>query len=98
MSGRDGFDRDYFNVYRPHDERLPRLRRQPDSHPIHVTELFTREEKKTSAVHNEVLARGQARNGVMVRLDGPNRPRPALPAARRLPVRPGQIPACPIGA
>lgn len=69
------FERDYFNVYRPRDERLPRLRRQPESQLVHVTELFTREEKKTSAVYNEVLVRGQARNGVMVRLDGPDRSR-----------------------
>ena len=66
------FERDYFNIYHPIDERLPRLRRLPDSQLVHAAELFTCEEQKTSVVYNEVLARGQSRNGVMVRLDGPN--------------------------
>ena len=65
-------ERDYFNFYYPRDERLPRLRRRPDSQLVHVSELFTREEKKTSVVYNEVLVRGQSLNSIMVRLDGPN--------------------------
>ena len=65
-------ERDYFNFYYPIDERIPRLRRLPDSQLVHTAELFTCEERKTSVVYNEVLVRGQSRNGVMARLDGPN--------------------------
>lgn len=65
-------ERDYFNIYYPVDERIPRLRRLPDSQLVRTAELFTCEERKTSVVYNEVLVRGQSRNGVMARLDGPN--------------------------
>ena len=61
----------YFNVYYPHDERLPRLRRLPDSQVVPVAELFTTEERRTSAVYNQVLRWGGAQNGLNTRLDGP---------------------------
>ncbi len=46
------------------------MRRLADAHPVHVTDLYTEEELKTSAAYNEVLARGQTRNSIHVRLDG----------------------------
>ena len=61
----------YFNVYYPHDERLPRLRRLPDSQLVPVAELFTTEERRTSAVYNQALRWGGAQNGLNTRLDGP---------------------------
>ena len=61
----------YFDVYYPHDERLPRLRRLPDSQVVPVGELFTTQERKTSAVYNELLPWGGAQNGLNMRLDGP---------------------------
>ena len=61
----------YFNVYYRHDERLPRLRRLPDSQVVPVADLFTTEERRTSAVYNLALRRGGAQNGLNTRLDGP---------------------------
>ena len=66
------FEREYFAVYHPLDERLPRLRHLPDSQLVHVTDLFTDEELKTSVVYNEVLPLGQTQNSLNMRLDGPN--------------------------
>ena len=65
-------EREYFKTYYRQDERIPRLRRLPDSRLVHITDLYTEEELKTSAAYNEVLARARARNSVNVRLDGPN--------------------------
>ena len=61
----------YFNVYYRQDERLPRLRRLPDSQLVPVADLFTTEERRTSAVYNQALRRGGAQNGLNTRLDGP---------------------------
>lgn len=65
----------YFNAYYPNDERLPRLRRLPDSQVVPVAQLFTSEERKTSAVFNEVLRWGGAQKGLNMRLDGPRKSR-----------------------
>ena len=67
-----GLEREYFDVYYPLDERVPRLRRLPDSRLVHVTELYTDEELKTSPVYNVALRGGHAQNSLNVRLDGPN--------------------------
>ena len=64
------FEREYFRVYYPSDERIPRLRKLPDSRIVHVTDLYTEQERKTSPTYNEVLARG-GQNSLNVRLDGP---------------------------
>ena len=63
-------EREYFRVYHPSDEGLPRLRRLSDSRIVHVTDLYTELERKTSPTYNEALAR-VGRNGLAVRLDGP---------------------------
>ena len=65
-------EREYYEVYYPLDERVPRVRSLPDSELFHITDLCTEEELKTSVVYNEVLVRGHARNAIHVRLDGPN--------------------------
>ena len=65
-------EREYFDVYYPRDERVPRLRQLPDSRLVHVVDLYTDEELKSSPAYNEVLVRGRAQNGLNVRLDGPN--------------------------
>ena len=64
-------ERDYFETYYPLDERVPRLRHLPDSRLVHVADLYTEEEMKTSVAYNEALARGHAQNSISVRLDGP---------------------------
>ena len=65
-------EREYFEVYYPLDERVPRVRYLPDSELFHITDLCTEEELKTSVVYNEQLVRVHARNAIHVRLDGPN--------------------------
>ena len=62
--------REYFRVYYPSDERIPRLRKLPDSRIVHVTDLYTKLERKTSPAYNEALARG-GKDSLNVRLDGP---------------------------
>ena len=64
-------EREYYEVYYPLDERLPRMRHAPDSQLFHVADLLTEEELKTSVTYNELLVRGHARNSINVRLDGP---------------------------
>ena len=61
----------YFENYYALDERVPRVRHLPDSRLVHVSDLYTGEELKTSAAYNEALARGHAQNSISVRLDGP---------------------------
>ena len=61
---RTDLEREYFNVYYPHDERLPRLRRQPDSQLVHVPDLYSDDERKTSFVYNEGLPRLGSQNGL----------------------------------
>ena len=62
--------REYFRVYYPLDERVPRVRHAPDSRLLHVTDLYTEKELKTSAAYNEMLVGTHAGNGIVVRLDG----------------------------
>ena len=65
-------EREYYEVYYPLDERVRRMRQLPDSQLVHTTDLLTKEELKTSATYNELLVRAHTRNGIHVRLDGPN--------------------------
>ena len=66
------FEREYFTHYYPLDERIPRLWKLPDSRVVRVADLYTDEELKTSVVFNDALRHGMVRNGLNVRLDGPN--------------------------
>ena len=61
-------EREYFEVYHPIDERVPRVRRLPDSRLVHVTDLYTADELKTSPTYNEILLRGKHQNSLNVRL------------------------------
>ena len=67
---RQDLEREYFKHYHPRDERLPRLRQLPDRQLVHVPDLFTEAELKTSPVYNEGLLRLGSRNGLIMRLDG----------------------------
>ena len=62
----------YFEAYYPLDERVPRVTRLPDSRLVHVSSLYTEEELRTSIVYNEALPLFEARNSLIVRLDGPD--------------------------
>ena len=65
-------EREYFEVYHPNDERLPRLCRLPDSRIVRSDELLPEEELKTSPLYNELLPRADAGNSLLTRLDGPD--------------------------
>ena len=68
---RSDWQREYFEHYHAMDEHLPRLRALPDSRIVHIAELFSDEERKTSITFNEGLPRFAMQNGLNVRLDGP---------------------------
>ena len=65
-------EREYFEVYHDQDEALPRLRALPDGQLVHVPDLYTEEEKKTSPAYNEMLRRLRSQNGLDVHFDGPD--------------------------
>ena len=69
----EGLEREYLEVYHSIDERVPRLRQLPDSRLVHVTDLYTAKELKTSPTYKEILLRGHGQHGLNVRLDGPDR-------------------------
>ena len=68
---REESERLYFHTYHALDERVPRLRRLPDSQLVHVPDLYTEQEKKNSVVYNEALPASDVANSLIVRLDGP---------------------------
>ena len=69
------WEREYLRDYYPIDEHLPRYRHLRDSRIVHVTELFSEEELKTSVVDNDGMRRIHVQNSLKVRLDGPDRSR-----------------------
>ena len=69
---RDDWAQEYFKHYWARDERLPRLRLLPHGCLVHVRELFSEAERKTSPTYNEALIKSDSQNGLNVRLDGPD--------------------------
>ena len=69
---RHEWEREYFGVYHPMDERVPRLRQLPDRRLVHVRSLYTEQETKTSPTFNEAMPRAESQNGLNARMDGPN--------------------------
>ena len=69
---RPDMENEYFTVYHPRDERVPRFRALPDSELVHITELYTDKELKTSIAYNEALRLSDSQNALNVRLDGPD--------------------------
>ena len=65
-------ERVYPEHYFHRDERVPRLKRLPDSQVVHVNDLYTDHEHKTSATYNEALPPARFQNGLNVRMDGLN--------------------------
>ena len=63
-------EREYFGVYHPTDERLPRLRQLPDSRLVRAADLYTHRELKTSPAYNEWLRSFGAQNSLNVRMNG----------------------------
>ena len=64
------FEREYFDVYFPLDERLTRVRQLPDCQVFHFADLFTEEERKTSLLYNDFSPRVLAQNSINLRMDG----------------------------
>ena len=65
-------EEDYFRNYHHRDERVPRLWQMPDGRLSHVPDLYTEQEKKTSAAYNEALPRIGYQDGLNVRVAGPD--------------------------
>ena len=63
---------EYFTVYHPHDEAMPRARLLPHGKLVHVRELYTEDELKTSAAYNEGLARLGSQNSLYAQMYGPD--------------------------
>ena len=62
----------YFKEYYARDERVPRFRTLPESRLVHVSDLYTDEEKRTSPTYNEALPLSHTQHCLSVRMDGPN--------------------------
>ena len=60
--------RDFFRQ----DERIPRLMRLPNQRLMHVTDVWTEPELKTSATYNDLLRWCWGQDGFNVRMDGPD--------------------------
>ena len=67
---RTDLEREYLEVYHPIDEKIPRVRQLADSRLVHVTDLYTARELKTSPTYNEILPRVRHQDSLAVRLDG----------------------------
>lgn len=69
---REDLGRQYLDYYHRFDPRLPRLRRLPAGRLVHVTELHTELELKTSPGYNEFCPRSDGSNCLNVRLGSPD--------------------------
>ena len=68
---REDLEREYLEVYHPINEAIPRQLQLPASRLVHIKDLYTSEELKTSRTYNEALLRSKYQNGLNVLLDGP---------------------------
>ena len=64
--------REYFDIHYPHDAGMRRLMGRPEGRLVHLPDLYTENERKTSAVYNEGWRRLGARNGLNVHFDDPD--------------------------
>ena len=64
-------EREYFPACHGIDERPPRIGIPPDGQVASNASLFTQEEKRSPALYNEAMPRGDAGDSLVVRLDGP---------------------------
>ena len=60
----------YFRDYYPRDEAVPRLYGLRDGELVHKSDLYTDEEKRTSAAYNEFRRTNKTQNGLFMALDG----------------------------
>ena len=64
--------REYYEVYYPHDEAVPRMARLPHGRLVHTRDLYSEDERKSSQVYNEVWPRLGVQNSFYTRFDGPD--------------------------
>ena len=60
----------YFRDYYPRDETVPRLYGLRDGELVYKSDLYTDEEKRTSAAYNEFRRTNKTQNGLFMALDG----------------------------
>ena len=66
----EDLEREYLENYHSIDERVPRFRQLPVRRLVHITDLYTAEELKTSPTYNELLGRAGMQDSLNVRLPG----------------------------
>ncbi|MYE13911.1 MAG: hypothetical protein F4X99_20090 [Gammaproteobacteria bacterium] len=64
--------REYFDVYYPQDEAMPRIRKLPPGTVAHTPALYTERELKTSKAYNEAWNHCICQNGLAVALGEPD--------------------------
>ena len=67
---RQDLEQSYFRDYYPEDEAIPRLHGLRDGEMVHKSDLYTDQEKKTSAAYNEFRCVNNTQNGLFMGLDG----------------------------
>ena len=69
---RQDLAREYFDVYYPDDAGMRRLMGLPEGRLVHLPDLYSKDELKTSPVYNEGWRRLGAQNGLYVHFDDPD--------------------------
>ena len=64
--------REYFGNYYPHDQQMRRRMASPDGRLLHITELYTETELKTSVAYNEGQRLMRAQDGFNVCFEEPD--------------------------
>ncbi|MCY4141080.1 MAG: hypothetical protein OXF56_22790 [Rhodobacteraceae bacterium] len=64
--------REYFDAYFPHDTGIRRLMNRPEGRLVHLPDLFTEDELKSSPVYNEGWCRLGGQNSQNVHFDDPD--------------------------
>ena len=67
---REDLEREYLDTYHARDERVPRFRQLPARRLVHITDLYTAAEVKTSPTYNDLLRRAGMQDSLNVRLPG----------------------------
>ena len=62
----------YLDDYYMDDERIPRIRRMPVNKLVHIKDLYTESELKTSVAYNEAMAICRGQDSLHIRLPGPD--------------------------
>ena len=69
---RQDLAREYLDVHYPHDAGMGRLLARPQGQLVHLQDLWTEDERKTSPVYNEGWRRLSAQNGLNVHFEDPD--------------------------